>query len=145
MVAGIMGQDGVGVMPDQTALPAVSGAYLLWIELGAPTPLPRRFGGSLPPGRYVYLGSARGPGGLRARCSRHLARPDRRHWHVDWLTPPATRLTVLAFIGGDECNLLGRLCHLPGISVPVPGFGSSEPKNSVPVSFSTTSLISHST
>jgi Uri superfamily endonuclease len=38
-------------------------------------------------GDYLYLGSARGPGGIAARIRRHL-RDDsetQRHWHIDWL------------------------------------------------------------
>ena len=40
----------------------------------------------LAPGCYVYAGSARGPGGIRARVRRHL-RPDKTpHWHIDQVT-----------------------------------------------------------
>jgi len=39
------------------------------------------------PGYYVYVGSAFGPGGLRARVSRHYRRNERRHWHIDYLRP----------------------------------------------------------
>lgn len=36
-------------------------------------------------GYYVYVGSAFGPGGVRARVMRHRRREKRRHWHVDYL------------------------------------------------------------
>ncbi|MEK7755214.1 MAG: GIY-YIG nuclease family protein [Acidobacteriota bacterium] len=36
-------------------------------------------------GFYVYLGSALGPGGVRARVARHLRPPARPHWHIDYL------------------------------------------------------------
>ncbi len=50
------------------------GAYLLLIDLAAPLALaiPRLGVATLAPGRYVYGGSAYGPGGLRARIGRHL-------------------------------------------------------------------------
>jgi Uri superfamily endonuclease len=43
------------------------------------------------PGFYVYVGSAFGPGGVRARVERHARRSGRPHWHVDHLRP-VTRL-----------------------------------------------------
>ena len=110
-----------------TLLPKVGGAYLLNIGLAAPAALPKRFDGLLlPEGRYVYAGSAYGPGGIRARCRRHLRRNKTCRWHVDWLTNTATDLLVLAFPAGDECALIRRLSKLAGTYFPVPGFGSSD-------------------
>lgn len=37
-------------------------------------------------GYYVYVGSARGFGGLRARIKRHLSRSKKLKWHIDYLT-----------------------------------------------------------
>jgi len=37
----------------------------------------------LQPGFYVYVGSAHGPSGLRARLAHHLGPGSRRHWHID--------------------------------------------------------------
>jgi hypothetical protein len=36
-------------------------------------------------GYYVYLGSALGPGGIRARIAHHQKLSARPHWHVDYL------------------------------------------------------------
>ena len=36
-------------------------------------------------GYYVYLGSALGPGGLRARIAHHQKPSLRPHWHIDYL------------------------------------------------------------
>jgi len=36
-------------------------------------------------GVYLYVGSAFGPGGLRARLSRHWSGAQRLRWHVDYL------------------------------------------------------------
>jgi Uri superfamily endonuclease len=108
-------------------LPDTSGAYALLLDLRQPILLPPRFSDhELPRGRYCYVGSGRGPGGIRARCRRHLAGPLRRHWHVDWLTAPAADRSMMGFPGESECALLGRLLGFDGISVPVEGFGSSD-------------------
>ncbi len=40
---------------------------------------------ALEPGHYLYVGSAFGPGGVRARVARHLRRDKRLHWHLDYL------------------------------------------------------------
>ena len=37
------------------------------------------------PGFYVYVGSAFGPGGVRARVARHRRGCSRPHWHIDYL------------------------------------------------------------
>jgi Uri superfamily endonuclease len=104
------------------------GAYVLLIELDAPlalevATLPRAV---LPPGRYAYCGSAKGPGGLGARIARHRRKGKPEHWHVDRLTAAGRIAAVHAEPGGSECDLVSRLCALPGTSVPVPGFGSTD-------------------
>lgn len=38
-------------------------------------------------GYYVYVGSAFGPGGVRARIRHHLRISERPHWHMDYLRP----------------------------------------------------------
>jgi len=42
---------------------------------------------SFEPGLYLYLGSAFGPGGLRARLARHAARHKVKRWHIDYVRP----------------------------------------------------------
>jgi len=37
-------------------------------------------------GFYVYVGSAFGPGGLKARLQRHLRTDKPLHWHIDLLS-----------------------------------------------------------
>jgi Uri superfamily endonuclease len=108
------------------ALPAVPGAYALLVAVAEPVPLPPRLAATLSAGRYLYVGSARGPGGIRARCARHLRRPKPRRWHVDWLTENAPEIAALALPGGDECGLVDVLRCRPGFSLPVAGFGSSD-------------------
>ncbi len=109
-------------------LTAEPGAYLLLIELAAPLALdiPRLGAATLAPGRYAYGGSAYGPGGLRARIGRHLRAEKTQHWHVDRLTAAGQVIGVRAHPGGRECALVRDLLPVPGASVPVPGFGSSD-------------------
>ena len=104
------------------------GAYVLLIDLAAPLALeiPQLGAATLAPGRYAYGGNAYGPGGLRARIGRHLRRDKAPRWHVDRLTAAGRVAGVRAVPGGRECALLRELLALPGVSVPVPGFGSSD-------------------
>ena len=104
------------------------GAYLLVIDLHARLSLdiPKGAGVTLPPGRYGYCGSAHGPGGVRARVARHLRQAKTIRWHIDHLTAAGRIVAVHAEPGGDECALMDRLRALPGVSIPIPGFGSSD-------------------
>ncbi len=114
--------------PGVAALPAAPGAYALALRLprarrivvGALGPV------AFPRGCYLYLGSARGPGGIRARLGRHLRGGERRRWHVDHLAAAAEVAGGFAVPGGRECALVRRLLAVPGVSVPAPGFGSSD-------------------
>jgi Uri superfamily endonuclease len=83
---------------------------------------------------YVYVGSALGPGGIRARVSRHLRAEKRVHWHVDAFANACSVESMCWFIGGErlECTWTQALLRLPGSSTPVPGFGSSDCSNGCP-------------
>ena len=103
------------------------GAYLLRIDLTRPAVLPPRFDQAvLSPGTYLYAGSAKGPGGIRARCRRHMTPLKKKHWHVDWLTQAAKRVTAAALPDSDECTIVQQLHELIEVTVPVLGFGSSD-------------------
>ena len=124
--------------PDAAAtLPATPGTYLLLLRLDAPLPLRGRFTGeTLPSGHYAYAGSARGPGGLRARLWRHLRREKAIRWHIDQLTTRAMALAALPFPDDDflkghgarltECALAAALLRAGSFAIPLPGFGSSD-------------------
>jgi len=104
--------------------PAAPGAYALWLRLASPLAVrARKREGVLPAGDYLYCGSARGPGGLRARLARHMRPQKRPHWHIDQLTAVANVLGAFVHEDGDECALNAALAHLP---IPVAGFGSSD-------------------
>ena len=106
------------------------GTYVLLLDLGS------NFRGavgalgvvSLPLGRYCYVGSAHGPGGLGARLGRHLRGPARSHWHVDHLAGHVSALGWL-WVEGDErleCRWVQTLLSLPGATAPARGFGASD-------------------
>ncbi len=113
---------------DINTLPATPGAYGLVIELKRPLRLdiatlgPAR----LAAGSYLYVGSANGPGGLKARISRHVRRKKKIHWHVDRLTAKGLVSDIIAAPGGNECVLGARALRIPGVTVPVAGFGASD-------------------
>lgn len=105
--------------------PSLPGAYVIAIELDDPlaVTLLSRAAIELPAGRYLYCGSAKGPGGLKARLSRHFRRGKSVRWHIDQLTERGRVVGSWIFTGGDECELVRRLSQLP---IPIPGFGSSD-------------------
>jgi histidyl-tRNA synthetase len=114
--------------PDPAALPALPGAYALRIRLARAARITVGALGAIrfPAGDYVYAGSARGRGGIRARVTRHLRRDKRPHWHVDHLTARGRVVEVAAFPGGDECAVLAALLALPGATAPVARFGATD-------------------
>lgn len=109
-------------------LPAGPGAYALVIDVseGFRLPIARLGKPVIAPGRYVYVGSARGPGGIRARLKRHLARDKKRHWHVDHLTTRFGAFSLTCYPGEAECRVVAELRRRVSVSVPITGFGSSD-------------------
>jgi histidyl-tRNA synthetase len=69
-------------------IPELPGAYVLAVELAQPitVKLGSRPPASLAAGCYLYCGSAKGPGGLRARIARHMRHGKPMRWHIDRLT-----------------------------------------------------------
>jgi Uri superfamily endonuclease len=106
-------------------IPALSGGYILVIDLTeiVVVAIGRVEPQAIAPGRYLYCGSAKGPGGLKARVARHMRRGKSIRWHVDHLTERGAVIGAWIFPGREECALAASLSHLPA---PVPGFGSSD-------------------
>lgn len=115
--------------PDSVSLPTDGGAYALYFEVTDPVTLRiERLGHPvLDPGAYVYAGSAYGPGGIRARVTRHLRKEKKLHWHVDYLSAATSCTRVEIFPGGIECAVIADLLAA-GADTPVPGFGSTDCK-----------------
>ena len=90
-------------------------------------------------GFYVYVGSAFGPGGVRARVAHHQKVSQRPHWHIDYLRPH-TRLDRIWY-SHDRLRREHQWAHaihnLRGASVPLAGFGSSDCKCSTHLLFFT--------
>ena len=79
-------------------------------------------------GDYLYVGSALGPGGLRARLKHHLAMSARPHWHADYLRRFSRLSSLWLSTGTDrrECAWTAMLCGLPKFDFFGHGFGSSD-------------------
>jgi len=117
------------IEPENFVLPASAGTYALILKCDCRASIGVGRLGSLKvePGCYVYVGSAFGPGGLKARCGRHF-RGGRPHWHIDYLRP-LCRMEAIWF----TADRLRREHHWAevvgasrGASRPFPGFGASD-------------------
>ena len=122
--------------------PVQTGSYALILELTHSLSLKVGRLGSfeLSPGIFIYLGSARGPGGIRARLGRHWDARGRIRWHIDYLR----RSTIVRGFGillqlnerrtgfPMECRWSQQLLSLPSASVPIPGFGASDCRSGCP-------------
>lgn len=79
------------------------------------------------PGYYIYVGSAFGPGGVRARVSRHFRMEKAKHWHIDYLREFVT--PVSAWFSHDTRRLeheWAQVFHgMRGVSA-IQGFGCSD-------------------
>jgi Uri superfamily endonuclease len=111
-------------------IPAAGGTYALL--LACRRPAKTRVGSlgdqRLPRGWYIYVGSAFGPGGLRARCRRHLRPLHRLRWHIDYLRPAAScqGLWLTTDAIPREHQWAGLVGSLPGAGVVIRRFGSSD-------------------
>jgi Uri superfamily endonuclease len=87
-----------------------------------------RLGGMrLQSGFYVYVGSAFGPGGVRARVNHHQRTSSRPHWHIDYLRPHTVEGVWFGYDLKRQEHLWAKLLSsMPGVSVPMLGFGSSD-------------------
>ena len=79
-------------------------------------------------GIYAYIGSAFGPGGLKARIEHHLTYSSRPHWHIDYLRPILALCEI--WYTYDQIRREHQWVQLHaqtrGAHTPLPGFGSSD-------------------
>ncbi len=78
-------------------------------------------------GYYLYVGSAFGPGGVRARVSRHARKGKTLRWHVDYLREVTELERVwysyeLRHLEHDWAQMLSGLSRMAAIK----GFGCSD-------------------
>ncbi len=110
----------------------MKGSYILVLQLEQPVrglSVGRLGSFDFAPGFYLYVGSAYGSGGIDARLAYHLRRQkDRPHWHIDYLRAEARLREAWAVAGAErmECIWCKALSELPGVSIPVRGFGSRD-------------------
>ncbi len=112
------------------ALPSAPGTYALLLQpqKGITLEVGRLGLVRLPPGVYVYAGSALGAGGIRARLTHHLRSKKRIHWHIDAFTQqcPVEGVCWVLEEKRLECSWVRSLLDLPGALAPIPGFGNSD-------------------
>lgn len=80
------------------------------------------------PGWYLYVGSAFGPGGLRARLAHHAKKAAKPHWHIDYLRL-RTQLAEVWWLADSrrlEEQWVESVLSIRGARLPVPGFGASD-------------------
>ncbi len=110
-------------------LPSSSGTYLLCFQsrVSRRVAIGRLGLMALVPGFYCYVGSAFGPGGLRARVGRHALRHKAKRWHIDYLRPHLGLVEVWIAEGGAlESAWSQLLVNRSDARVPMPGFGASD-------------------
>ena len=79
-------------------------------------------------GYYVYVGSALGPGGLRARIAHHQKLSAQPHWHVDYLRAHTKLHAVWLNYDGKrhEHEWARAMQEERGATIPLPRFGASD-------------------
>lgn len=121
------------------ALPTSGGTYaLVW---RARCTVEQRVGAlgacRFEPGYYVYVGSAHGGGGLRARVARHLRHDKPCRWHMDYLRPQLQALAVWwqASERRLEDNWVEAMPAI-GLQAAQRGFGASDSRHASHLFFS---------
>ena len=80
------------------------------------------------PGCYVYIGSAFGPGGLKARIAHHAKISHHPHWHIDYLRSVLRLNEVWYTVDAKprEHRWAESISRLNGATQPIKGFGASD-------------------
>jgi Uri superfamily endonuclease len=113
-----------------SSIPSEPGTYALVLHLARARRIAiGRLGTfALHAGYYVYVGSARGPGGLAARIAHHGQRAERPHWHIDHLRRAARLVEVWTSTAASdsEHGWAARLVAADSTELPVARFGASD-------------------
>ena len=80
------------------------------------------------PGFYVYVGSAFGPGGLKARIAHHMKISAKPHWHIDYLRSilQLNEAWYTYAVERNEHRWADTFSSLRGTTIPMTGFGASD-------------------
>ena len=115
-------------------LPDSKGVYILlaWLNRTQSIGIGQLGQFSFSPGHYVYVGSACGHGGIRARVGHHLESRAQPHWHIDYLLAVATPIEVWYAISDRklERDWADMLQHSSLFHASIPRFGSSDYRRS---------------
>ncbi len=109
---------------------AVSGTYILILHSHAASRI--RVGRlgylDMQPGWYLYIGSAFGSGGVRARVGRHARINKGKRWHIDYLRARCRLAAVWYSYDGQprETQWASMLAGCLGYAIPMVGFGASD-------------------
>lgn len=114
----------------RSALPAEGGTYILVLQVDKPSTISvgRKGPLRLVPGHYLYVGSAFGPGGLRARVGRHAREGKASRWHIDYLREASQLVGVYFCMEPSrlEDDWATHMATWPGLSIPMQGFGATD-------------------
>lgn len=107
-----------------------TGTYALILKLGRDKTLAigRLNAIAFPAGFYIYIGSAFGPGGLKARLGRHVTRRKPSRWHIDYLRGFADPVEIWYTWHPEkaECRWAEVIRQTQQARIPCAGFGSSD-------------------
>jgi len=107
-----------------------TGTYALILRLGRDqaVSIGRLNSVDFPAGFYIYIGSAFGPGGLKARLGRHITRRKRSRWHIDYLRRFAEPVEIWYTLHPEkaECLWSEVIRQTRQARVPCTGFGASD-------------------
>ncbi len=80
------------------------------------------------PGYYIYVGSAFGPGGVKARVKHHKKVSSRPHWHIDYMRQilPLTELWYTYDNQKREHEWAHLISKTSNALLPFPRFGASD-------------------
>ena len=114
----------------EVKMPSECGTYALILSCSTNRMLPVGQLGDLQlqPGCYVYVGSAFGPGGLRARVGHHKVVSRRPHWHIDYLRlhTQLDRVWYSCAAVPLEHAWADLFKHSSDAWIPIVGFGASD-------------------
>lgn len=112
-------------------LPDIHGTYVLLLhnEADRTVQVGRWREISFDKGYYLYVGSAFGPGGVRARVGRHMREAKSLRWHIDYLRDATDAIAVWVQYGKQRMEHVwaSKLLQSDTLAA-VDGFGCSDCK-----------------
>jgi Uri superfamily endonuclease len=77
-------------------------------------------------GFYLYVGSAAGAGGIEGRLKHHKSKPEKPHWHIDYLRLHAQVSEIYVLEGEKELEHSVAEKLKKCFTIPMTKFGSSD-------------------